>query len=71
MAATPIVELDRVSFGYEAARPVLHGVSLRVAPGSVVGIMGQSGCGKTTILRIIAGWLKAGAGRTQDTTRKP
>ena len=65
MAATPIVELDRVSFGYEAARPVLHGVSLRVAPGGVVGIMGQSGCGKTTILRIIAGWLRASAGRTQ------
>ena len=65
MAATPIVELDRVSFGYDAARPVLHDVSLRIAPGSVVGIMGQSGCGKTTILRIIAGWLKAGAGRSQ------
>jgi ABC-type bacteriocin/lantibiotic exporter with double-glycine peptidase domain len=63
LAATPIVELDRVSFGYEAARPVLHDVSLRIEPGSVVGIMGQSGCGKTTILRIIAGWLKAGAGR--------
>jgi phospholipid/cholesterol/gamma-HCH transport system ATP-binding protein len=65
LAATPIVELDRVSFGYEAARPVLHDVSLRIEPGSVVGIMGQSGCGKTTILRIIAGWLKAGAGRSQ------
>ncbi len=63
MAATPIVELDRVSFGYDAARPVLHDVSLRIEPGSVVGIMGQSGCGKTTMLRIIAGWLKAGAGR--------
>jgi phospholipid/cholesterol/gamma-HCH transport system ATP-binding protein len=64
LAATPIVELDRVSFGYDAARPVLHGVSLRIEPGSVVGIMGQSGCGKTTILRILAGWLRAGAGRT-------
>ncbi|MEK7732283.1 MAG: ABC transporter ATP-binding protein [Planctomycetota bacterium] len=58
----PIVEIDNVSFGYAAARPVLHGVSLRIEPGSVVGIMGQSGCGKTTLLRIIAGWLKVGAG---------
>ncbi len=62
VATAPIVEIDRVSFGYAAARPVLHGVSLRIQPGSVVGIMGQSGCGKTTLLRIIAGWLKAGAG---------
>jgi phospholipid/cholesterol/gamma-HCH transport system ATP-binding protein len=62
LAATPIVELDRVSFGYDAARTVLHGVSLRIEPGSVVGIMGQSGCGKTTILRIIAGWLKSRSG---------
>jgi phospholipid/cholesterol/gamma-HCH transport system ATP-binding protein len=58
----PIVEIDKVSFGYAAARPVLHGVSLRIVPGSVVGIMGQSGCGKTTLLRIIAGWLKVSAG---------
>ena len=65
MASAPIVEIDNVSFGYEAARPVLHGVSLRIEPGSVVGIMGQSGCGKTTLLRIIAGWLKASAGTTR------
>ena len=65
MASVPIVEIDKVSFGYDAARPVLHGVSLRIAPGSVVGIMGQSGCGKTTLLRIIAGWLRASAGTTR------
>jgi len=65
LAAAPIVEIDRVSFGYDAARPVLHGVSLRIEPGSVVGIMGQSGCGKTTLLRIIAGWLKTSGGSTR------
>jgi phospholipid/cholesterol/gamma-HCH transport system ATP-binding protein len=62
VAAAPIVEIDKVSFGYEAARQVLSDISLRIEPGSVVGIMGQSGCGKTTLLRIIAGWLKAGSG---------
>jgi len=65
VASAPIVEIDKVSFGYDVARPVLHGVSLRIVPGSVVGIMGQSGCGKTTLLRIIAGWLKASAGTTR------
>src|SRR5258706_5118326 len=65
VASVPIVEIDKVSFGYDAARPVLHGVSVRIEPGSVVGIMGQSGCGKTTLLRIIAGWLKTSAGTTR------
>jgi len=63
--ANPIVEIEQLSFGYDAARPVLHGIDLAIAPGSVVGVMGQSGCGKTTLLRIIAGWLKAGAGRAR------
>jgi phospholipid/cholesterol/gamma-HCH transport system ATP-binding protein len=65
LAAAPIVQIDRVSFGYDPARPVLHGVNLRIEPGSVVGIMGQSGCGKTTLLRIIAGWLTATGGTTR------
>jgi len=51
---SPIVEIDRISFGYDAAHPVLREVSVSIPRGSVVGIMGQSGCGKTTLLRIIA-----------------
>ena len=65
MTAAPIVDIDKVSFGYDAMRPVLSDVSLRIAPGSVVAIMGQSGCGKTTLLRIIAGWLRVSAGSTR------
>jgi len=50
---TPIVEIQGVWFGYDAARPVLRDINLAIPRGSVVGIMGQSGCGKTTLLRII------------------
>src|SRR3954468_13975739 len=49
-----MVQIQNVAFGYDAAHPVLREVSLSIPRGSVVGIMGQSGCGKTTLLRIIA-----------------
>ena len=62
MADPYIVEIDSVSFAYEQAHPVLHGVSLKIRRGQVIGIMGQSGCGKTTLLRIIGGALRASAG---------
>jgi len=57
-----IVEIRNVSFAYDAARPVLRDVSLAIPRGSVVGIMGQSGCGKTTTLRIIMGAYRPSAG---------
>jgi phospholipid/cholesterol/gamma-HCH transport system ATP-binding protein len=61
----PIVEISQVSFGYDAARPVLREVSLVIPRGSVVGIMGQSGCGKTTLLRIIMGAFRPTAGEAR------
>jgi phospholipid/cholesterol/gamma-HCH transport system ATP-binding protein len=60
-----IVEIRNVSFGYDAARPVLRDVSLAIPRGSVVGIMGQSGHGKTTLLRIIMGAYRPGAGEAR------
>jgi phospholipid/cholesterol/gamma-HCH transport system ATP-binding protein len=52
---TQIVEIRDLSFGYDPARPVLQNIELAIPRGAVVGIMGQSGCGKTTLLRIIMG----------------
>jgi phospholipid/cholesterol/gamma-HCH transport system ATP-binding protein len=59
---SPIVEIRKVAFGYDPARPVLRDVELAIPRGSVVGIMGQSGCGKTTLLRIIAAQFLPSAG---------
>jgi phospholipid/cholesterol/gamma-HCH transport system ATP-binding protein len=56
------VELSNVTFGYDQ-RAVLTGISMTIPRGKVVAIMGGSGCGKTTILRLIGGQLKPRSGR--------
>ena len=52
-----LVEVDSVGFSY-GRRPVLKGISMRIPRGKVVAIMGGSGCGKTTLLRLIGGQLR-------------
>jgi ATP-binding cassette subfamily B protein/subfamily B ATP-binding cassette protein MsbA len=47
------IEIDRVSFHYEADRPVLKDLSLTIEPGSTVALVGGTGAGKTTILSLI------------------
>jgi ATP-binding cassette subfamily B protein len=47
------VEFRNVSFGYEHHRPVLHGVDLKVAPGEMIGLVGHSGAGKSTIINLL------------------
>ncbi|MGI8624267.1 MAG: ABC transporter ATP-binding protein [Solirubrobacteraceae bacterium] len=48
------VEFDEVSFGYAEDAPVLRGVGLRLEPGRVLGVVGRTGSGKTTLTRLLA-----------------
>lgn len=47
------VEFDEVSFGYEPEDPVLHAVSFRLDAGEVLGLLGRTGSGKSTIGRLM------------------
>ena len=56
-----VVEIENVDFSY-GKRSILKGISLYVPKGKVVAIMGGSGCGKTTLLRLIGGQLAPSKG---------
>jgi len=56
-----LVDVDSVTFSY-GIRPILKGITMRVPRGKVVAIMGGSGCGKTTLLRLIGGQLRPTSG---------
>jgi phospholipid/cholesterol/gamma-HCH transport system ATP-binding protein len=60
--AETAVVLEGVTYGYDRRRPVLKGIDMRIPHGKVVAIMGASGSGKTTILRLIGGQLRPQAG---------
>ena len=63
MNTDTLIEIDHVRFGYDSSRTILQDVSLRFARGKVTSLLGGSGCGKTTLLRLIGGVHAATAGR--------
>jgi len=58
-----LVEIDHVTFGYDTSRTILNDVSMKFQRGKVTAILGGSGCGKTTLLRLIGGVHPANQGR--------
>ena len=63
MNSDNFIQIDHVTFGYDASRVILNDVSLQFARGKVTAILGGSGCGKTTLLRLIGGVYKPQKGR--------
>jgi phospholipid/cholesterol/gamma-HCH transport system ATP-binding protein len=58
-----LIEIDHVTFGYDASRTILDDVSLSFERGKVTAILGGSGSGKTTLLRLIGGMFSTNRGR--------
>ena len=57
------VRFEHVSFGYDAAKPVLHDISFDAAGGSIVAIVGPTGAGKSTLVSLISRFYDPGLGR--------
>jgi ABC-type multidrug transport system fused ATPase/permease subunit len=56
------VHFEDVTFEYEPGKPVLHGVTLDVVPGTVAALVGSSGSGKSTLIGLVAAFAKPATG---------
>lgn len=57
------IRCENLTFGYETDRPVLRDVDLQVEPGAFVALVGESGCGKSTIAGILTGRNRGWSGK--------
>ena len=62
MSAEPILAVDTLSVRYGRAIVAVDRASLSIAPGEILGLVGESGCGKTTLGKAVAGLLRPSAG---------
>jgi len=57
--AERMMEFKDLAFGYSSDQPLFQGLNLKIAPGDRIGVIGKNGKGKSTLLNLMAGELKA------------
>ena len=62
MPSEPMVRLRQLRYSGDKRLVALHGLTLDIAPGAIVALLGPRGAGKTTALRLLAGFVRAEAG---------
>jgi len=72
-SGAPLIELDHVTFGYRADRPVLNDVSVAIRAGETVAVVGATGAGKSTIIKLLprlydvqSGTIRIGGANVRD-----
>lgn len=56
------IEIKELSFSYDS-KPFIDNLDLKINDGEMVGIIGNTGCGKSTFVRLIAGLIKSDSGK--------
>lgn len=58
-----ILKVENLTFAYSQEKEILKNLDLEIAPGEALVVLGQNGCGKTTLLKLLAGALKPTSGQ--------
>lgn len=66
-----MIKVKKISYRYPKGPEVFRDISLQLKPGEVVGIYGKSGLGKTTLAKLIAGYLQPNSGQIEIDGKKP
>lgn len=60
--STPVLECERLVKKYGSGRPVLNELDLTIPSGKIFGLLGPNGCGKSTLIKLVAGILVPNSG---------